>query len=119
VLLHRLCAIQPSPRVLALMYKMTDYKDGYYQSVAFQALARVRPLPSRAKELFRTRLVRQPGKDFGTRDAVYPSLSSRRPGCSANLRGLCRRSRSRGATNCDSYFVANGSHAAGYSGSFS
>jgi len=63
--LHAIFGFQPSSRVLALMFRMVDYKDTWSQSAALKALARVQPLPKEVKELFRSRITKQQGKISG------------------------------------------------------
>ena len=66
VMLEATFGFSPSPRVLALMYKMVDYKyDPWAQGLAFEALANLQPIPPEAKELFRSRMVKTEGKVSG------------------------------------------------------
>jgi hypothetical protein len=66
VMLEAIFGFPPSPRVLGVMYKMVDYKyDPWAQGLAFEGLANLRPIPSEAKELFRSRMVKTEGKVSG------------------------------------------------------
>jgi hypothetical protein len=65
-MLEAIFGFKPSPRVLALMYKMTDYKyDPWAQGLAFEGLASLRTIPPEAKELFRSRMINTEGKLSG------------------------------------------------------
>jgi hypothetical protein len=58
-MLEAIFGFSPSPRVLALMYKMVDYKyDPWAQGLAFEGLASLRPIPPEAKQLFRSRMIK-------------------------------------------------------------
>jgi hypothetical protein len=47
---------QPSVPALSLIYRRTNYRNPVRQALAFNALARVKPFPSQAIQLFRSRL---------------------------------------------------------------
>jgi hypothetical protein len=65
--------IQPSPRGLTIIYGMTDDADDRAQGVAIGALARLRPLPARAKALLLSRSAKISGKLSGP--VVFGSLT--------------------------------------------
>jgi hypothetical protein len=66
VMLEAIFGFPPSSRVLALMYRMVDYKyDPWAQGLAFEALANLQPIPLEAKELFRSRMLKTEGKVSG------------------------------------------------------
>jgi hypothetical protein len=65
VSLTAFAGLQPSSRALRLMYRMVDDKDERTQGLALLGLARLKPLPSEAKQILISRLVKAPDKMSG------------------------------------------------------
>jgi hypothetical protein len=78
VMLEAIFGFPPSPRTLALMSRMVDYKnDPWAQGLAFEALATLRPIPPAAKELFKSRMLKTEGMVSGAEllPHLVPGLS--------------------------------------------
>jgi hypothetical protein len=65
VMLHAILGLQPDAQTLALIYEMTGDISIRAQGLALAALGRVKPLPKKAKDLFRSRIPKQEGKVSG------------------------------------------------------
>lgn len=76
VLLHALLGLQPDSETLELIYRMTSDKRVRLQGIALGALARLKPVPEEAKDIFRSRLTKQPDKASGQEalEAMEPAL---------------------------------------------